>query len=104
MEINNLICFTISEWYVVCLITGLTLYIPGSPNSVVEANLVSPQQLEAFEILPFWWHQPSTYANKTNILNFFKEENTGAPMVKILGLSDHDILGVIVTQTAAFNY
>lgn len=50
---QQILHFNISEQYA-CYIIGLTLHIPGSPNSIVEANLVPPQQLEAFEVLPFW--------------------------------------------------
>lgn len=38
----------------------LTLDIPGSPDGVVEADLVSAEQLETFEILPLGRHQLTT--------------------------------------------
>lgn len=30
----------------------LTLHVPGPPDGVVEADLVSPEQLQTFEVLP----------------------------------------------------
>lgn len=38
----------------------LTLDVPGPPDGIVEADLVSAEQLEAFEILPFGRHQFAT--------------------------------------------
>lgn len=58
-DVTNRIRLTLSE-EPVCLVDGLTLHVPGSPNSIVQANLVPPQQLQAFEVLPFRRHQPST--------------------------------------------
>lgn len=44
---------------------GLTMNVPGSPDSVVQADLVSPQQFQAFEVFPFWRHQLPTKNDKT---------------------------------------
>ena len=32
----------------------LTLYIPGSPYAIVQADFVMPKQPKPFERLPFW--------------------------------------------------
>lgn len=40
------------EYEAIC--GALTLHVPGPPDSIVEPDLVSPQQLQAFEVLPFW--------------------------------------------------
>ena len=42
----------------------LTLDIPGPPDGIVEADLVSAEQLETFEILPLGRHQLTTVGER----------------------------------------
>lgn len=40
--------------------SALTLHVPGPPDGVVEPDLVSPLELQAFKILPLRRHQLPT--------------------------------------------
>lgn len=53
---------------------SLTLHIPGPPNSVVEADLVSPKEFQTSEVLPFGRHQITT--EKTRRYTVIKSHKT----------------------------